>query len=193
MGLIAPKEGNILIDRKNFGPEGIRAWREQLGYVPQDTFLFNDTVKANLLWAKPDANEEEINQSLRFAAAEEFVHGLPKGVDTILGERGVLISGGERQRLALARALLRKPSLLILDEATSSLDSENEKRIQNAIERLHGQMTILIISHRLSTIRGADIIHVIEEGRLIESGTWDDLISKDNGRFLELCKAQGLE
>jgi ATP-binding cassette subfamily C protein len=193
MGLIVPNEGSILIDEKEFGPERTRAWREQIGYVPQDTFLFNDTVKANLLWAKPVANEEEINRSLRLAAAGEFVNGLPKGLDTILGDRGVLVSGGERQRIALARALLRKPSLLILDEATSSLDSENEIKIQKAIEELHGQMTILVISHRLSTIRGADVIHVIGEGRLIESGTWDELITKENGRFRDLYRAQGLE
>jgi len=193
MGLIVPNEGSILIDEKEFGPERTKAWRGQIGYVPQDTFLFNDTVKANLLWANHVANEEEINQSLRFAAAEEFVNGLPKGLDTILGDRGVLVSGGERQRIALARALLRKPSLLILDEATSSLDSENEKRIQKAIEELHGEMTILLISHRLSTIRGADIIHVIEDGRLVDFGTWDELITKENGRFQALCRAQGIE
>ena len=138
MGLIVPNQGRILIDEKELNPERMKAWREQIGYVPQDTFLFHDTLKNNLLWAKPDAKEEEINQALEFAAAEEFVSGLPRGLDTILGDRGVLVSGGERQRLALARALLRKPSLLILDEATSSLDSENEKRIQNAIEKLHG-------------------------------------------------------
>jgi len=193
MGLIGPDQGQILVDGKELRLEKVKAWREQIGYVPQDTFLFNDTAKANLLWAKPDASEEEIHQSLKFAAAEEFISGLPKGLETILGDRGVLISGGERQRLALARALLRKPSLLILDEATSFLDSENEKRIQNAIEKLHGQMTILVISHRLSTIRGADVIHVIEEGRLVESGTWDELVSKENGRFRDLCRAQGIE
>ena len=192
MGLIIPNEGSILIDGKEFAPERMKVWREQIGYVPQDTFLFNDTLRGNLSWAKPDAKEEEINQSLKFAAAEEFVSGLSKGLDTLLGDRGVLVSGGERQRIALARALLRKPTLLILDEATSSLDSENEKRIQNAIEKLHGQMTILVISHRLSTIRGADVIHVIEEGRLVESGTWDELISKENGRFQALCRAQGI-
>jgi ATP-binding cassette subfamily C protein len=126
------------------------------------------------------------------AAAEEFVAGFPKGLDTVLGDRGVLVSGGERQRLALARALLRNPSLLILDEATSSIDSENEKRIQSAIEKLHGHMTILIITHRLSTVQGADVIYVIEEGHLIESGTWDMLINKGSGRFRELCKAQGI-
>jgi ATP-binding cassette subfamily C protein len=193
MGLIFPNKGSILIDEKEFGPEGMREWRKQIGYVPQDTFLFHGTVKANLLWAKPDANEEEINQSLRFAAAEEFITNFPKGLDTVLGDRGVLVSGGERQRLALARALLRKPSLLILDEAISSLDSENEKRIQKAIEKLHGQMTILVISHRLSTIRGADVIHVVEDGRLVESGTWDTLISKENGRFRASYIAQGME
>lgn len=193
MGLIVPDKGRILVDEKELTPERMKAWREQIGYVPQDTFLFNDTLRTNLLWAKPDAKEEEVRQALRFAAAEEFVSGLPRGLETILGDRGVLISGGERQRLALARALLRKPSLLILDEATSSLDSENEKRIQNAIEKLHGQMTILLISHRLSTIRGADVIHVIEEGRLVESGTWNVLIAKENGRFRDLCKAQRME
>jgi ATP-binding cassette subfamily C protein len=193
MGLIVPDQGRILIDEKELSPERMKVWRDQIGYVPQDTFLFHDTLQSNLLWAKPDARKEEIHQALRFAAAEEFVSGLPKGLDTILGDRGVLVSGGERQRIALARALLRKPTLLILDEATSSLDSENEKRIHLAIEKLHGQMTILVISHRLSTIRGADVIHVIEEGSLVESGTWGALISKENGRFSALCKAQGIE
>ncbi len=191
MGLIRPDEGTILLDGKEFSAKNMKAWREQIGYVPQDTFLFHDTLRANLLWAKPDASEDEMKQALKLAAAMEFVSGLPKGIGTNLGDRGVLISGGERQRIALARALLRKPSLLILDEATSSLDSENEKRIQSAIENLHGQMTILLISHRLSTIRGADIIHVLEEGRLVESGTWDELIAK-NGRFKNLFDAQGI-
>ena len=193
MGLIVPNQGCILIDEKELNPERMRSWRDQIGYVPQDTFLFHDTLRANLLWAAPDATEADLNKSLRYAAAEEFVSALPKGLDTILGDRGVLVSGGERQRIALARALLRKPFLLILDEATSSLDSENEKRIQNAIEKLHGQITILVISHRLSTIRGADVIHVIEEGQLVESGTWDELIAKENGRFKALCQAQGID
>jgi ATP-binding cassette subfamily C protein len=192
MGLIAPNQGRILIDETELVPERMKAWRKQIGYVPQDTFLFHDTLRTNLLWAKPDATEEEMNRALGLAAAEEFVSGLPGRLDTILGDRGVLVSGGERQRIALARALLLKPTLLILDEATSSLDSENEKRIQNAIETLHGQMTILVISHRLSTIRGADIIHVVEGGRLVESGTWDRLVADKNGRFLVLCQAQGI-
>ena len=155
MGLIVPYQGRVLVDDKPLSPERLKSWRGQIGYVAQDTFLFNDTVRANLLWARPEASEEEIWQTLKLAAAEGFVADLPDGLETVLGDRGVRLSGGERQRLALARALLRKPSLLILDEATSALDSENEGRIREAIEDLHGSTTILIITHRLSTIRGA--------------------------------------
>ena len=193
MRLLVPDQGRVLVDGMPLGPERIRAWRDQIGYVSQDTFLFHDTIRANLLWACPNANDQEINQVLRLAAAEEFVSGFSRGLDTNLGDRGVLVSGGERQRLALARALLRRPSLLILDEATSSLDSENELRIQRAIEELRGRMTILVISHRLSTIRGADVVHVLEQGRLVESGTWNELAAEENGRFRALCKAQGID
>lgn len=192
-GLLVPDQGRVLVDGIPLGPERMRAWRDQIGYVSQDTFLFHETVRANLLWSRPGASDEEINRVLRLAAAEEFVSGLPGGLDTILGDRGVLVSGGERQRLALARALLRRPSLLILDEATSNVDSENEGRIQRAIQELHGQMTILVIAHRLSTIRDADVIHVLEQGRLVESGTWDTLAAEEHGRFRALCIAQGLD
>jgi ATP-binding cassette subfamily C protein len=192
MGLIVPDRGRVLVDGIPLSPERVTGWREKIGYVAQDTFLFHDTIRANLLWANPGATEEEIIQSLELAAAEEFVSRLPRKLDTVIGDRGVLVSGGEKQRLALARALLRKPSLLILDEATSSLDSENEKRIQHAIERLHGHMTILVITHRLSTIREADIIHVLDEGHLVESGTWNELTGRKAGRFRELCVAQGI-
>jgi len=192
MGLLTPRSGQVLVDGRLLEAEHISSWRAQIGYVAQDTFLFNDTVKANLLWARPGANNEEIKQALRAAAAEEFVSELPEGLETMLGDRGVRLSGGERQRLALARALLRRPSLLILDEATSALDSENEKRIQSAIEDLHGRMTILVITHRLSTIQGADVIHVLENGHLVESGGWKTLMSKTGGRFRALCRAQNI-
>lgn len=193
MGLLVPDQGRVLVDGMPLSPERMRAWREQIGYVSQDTFLFHETIRANLLWARPNANPEEINRALRLAAAQGFVSGLPGGQDTVLGDRGVLVSGGERQRLALARALLRRPSLLILDEATSNLDSENELRIQRAIAGLRGQMTILVISHRLSTIRDADVIYVVEQGRVAESGTWDELAAEGNGRFQALCTAQGID
>ena len=191
MGLILPDRGRVLVDETPLGSDRMRSWRNQIGYVAQDTFLFNDTVRANLLWACPDATEGEIVRALELAAGE-FVFELPEGLEMVLGDRGIRLSGGERQRLALARALLRKPSLLILDEATSALDSENERRIQDAIEKLHGRMTILVITHRLSTIRGADVIHVLERGRLVESGDWDTLIGEPDGRFASLCNAQGI-
>jgi ATP-binding cassette, subfamily C, bacterial len=193
LGLIMPNRGRVLVDEVPLGPERVRSWRDQIGYVAQDTFLFHDTVRANLLWACPEANDEEIEQALRLAAAEEFVSELPEGMETVLGDRGVRLSGGERQRLALARALLRKPSFLILDEATSALDSENEKRIQSAVDELRGHTTILIIAHRLSTIRGADVIYVLEQGHLVESGDWDTLLDKESGRFAALCRAQGVD
>jgi len=189
MGLIEPQKGAVIIDGLPLDADRLEAWRSQIGYVAQETFLFNDTVRANLLWARPDAANEDLHTALRLAAADEFVARLPDGMETVLGDRGVLLSGGERQRLALARALLREPSLLILDEATSNLDSENERRIQLAIEALHGDMTIVAITHRLSTIRNADQIYVLENGRVIEKGDWRTLVAKD-GRFRDLCTAQ---
>lgn len=152
--------------------------------------MFHDTVRANLLWACPDAAAPELEQVLELAAAGEFVSRLPDGLDTVIGDRGVLLSGGERQRLALARALLRRPQLLVLDEATNALDYENESRIQLAIERLRQHMTIVVITHRMNTVRGADAIHVLDGGTLVESGTWNGLLARAGGRFRQLYDAQ---
>lgn len=193
MGLLWPDEGRVLVDGLPLIPGRLKSWRNQIGYVTQDTFLFHDTIHANLLWASPRATETEVRRALSLAAAEEFVARLPRGLDTVVGDRGALLSGGERQRLALARALLRRPTLLILDEALSAVDSENEQRIQEAIARLHGHMTIVVISHRMSAVRGADVIHVLEHGRIVESGTWETLIAREHGRFRALCQAQGIE
>ena len=190
MGLIVPARGRVLVDGAPLTSDVMGSWREQIGYVPQDTFLFHDTIRANLLWACPGAGDEEVWDALRWAAAEGFVLALPKQLDTVVGDRGLRLSGGERQRLALARALLRKPALLILDEATSNLDSENERRIQTAIESLHRQMTILVITHRLASVRGADIIYVLEQGRLVESGGWDRLISDEHSRLSALWRGR---
>jgi ATP-binding cassette subfamily C protein len=192
LGLITPARGRILIDGAPLTPSRMRGWREHIGYVAQETFLFHDTVRANLLWACPEASDEQIWDALRLAAAEGFVSALPDGIETIVGDRGVRLSGGERQRIALARALLRKPSLLILDEATSALDSENENRIKQAIEELHGSVTILIITHRLFSIARADNIYLIEQGRVVESGSWDTLVSNASSRFRAMYEAQSI-
>ena len=191
LGLIVPEAGDVRIDDAPLTPSLAYAWRSCVGFVPQDTFLLHDTVRANVLWAQPNASEQDVREALRQAAADTFVNQLPQGLDTKIGDRGVLLSGGERQRLALARALLRKPQLLMLDDATSALDSENEQRIRQAIADVHGQMTVVIITHRLSTIRDADVIHVLEAGRLVQSGTWNELLAVPSGRFRSLCAAQG--
>jgi ATP-binding cassette, subfamily C, bacterial len=191
LGLLVPARGRVLVDETPLTVDLLAAWREQIGYVPQDSFHFHDTVRANLLWARPEASDAELLEALEIAAAG-FVTRLPQGLDTVLGDRGVRLSGGERQRIALARALVRRPSMLILDEATSSLDSENERRVQDAIERLHGRLTVLVITHRLTTVRLADSIHVLEAGRLVESGNWHGLLNGSAGRFRAMCEAQGL-
>jgi len=191
MGLIVPSYGQVLVDGVPLEGERVLSWREQIGYVAQDTFLFHDSVRANLLWACPETGEDDLWEALRLAAAEGFVRQLPQGLETVVGDRGVRLSGGERQRLALARALLRKPSLLILDEATNNLDPENEEQIQRAIEALHGRTTILLITHRLATVLSADRVYVLDGGRVVESGAPDSLLSAPGGRFRALWSAQG--
>ena len=167
LGLLIPDQGHILIDGQVLNGDTIRRWRDSIGYVPQETFLFHESIRENLLRVAPSATETELTEALQMAAADEFVAHLPNGMDTIAGDRGVRLSGGERQRIALARALLRKPALLLLDEATSALDNENEIRIQNAIEKLHGKLTILVIAHRHSTLKKADHRIEITDGRIV--------------------------
>jgi ATP-binding cassette subfamily C protein len=191
LGLLAPQSGRLIVDDVAVDPSRVAAWRAELGYVAQDGVLFHDTVRANLLLGAPAASDGDLRAALEASAAWSFVSALPQGLDTVVGDRGVLLSGGERQRLALARALLRQPRLLVLDEATSSLDSENERVIADAIDRLHGRTSILVITHRLATVRHADVIYVLDAGRVVESGTWDDLLGR-RGRFHALCLAQGI-
>ncbi|WP_321422021.1 ABC transporter ATP-binding protein [uncultured Methanobacterium sp.] len=193
MGLIQPKQGKITVDGTPLLENSLGSWRKKIGYVAQETFLFSETIRFNLLLACPDAKEDELNQSLKMASAYNFVSKLPEGLDTVIGDRGVRLSGGERQRLALARALLSKPSLLILDEATSNLDSENEMKILNAIDGIHGDVTILMIAHRLSTIKNADYIYLFDGGKILESGSWDELLKKERGWFWDMCGVQGVK
>jgi len=190
MGLIRPQEGEIRIDDVPLTDERLAALRRSVGYVPQDPFLFGGTILDNLRMARPDATEEEVHEALRFAAAESFVSRLPQGIHTPIGDRGIRLSGGERQRIVLARAILRKPGILILDEATSALDSESEAAILHSLERLRGSMTIIVIAHRLSTIRGADQVVVMEQGRIVQCGRYAALAADRSGLFDRLLRQQ---
>ncbi|GGP14007.1 ABC transporter ATP-binding protein [Oceanobacillus neutriphilus] len=190
MGLNRPEKGKILIDGAPLSYDNISAWRKSISYVPQEPFLFNTSIRENLEIVKTDAAEEEIWEALEFSSAIEFVKKLPDGLNTIIGDRGIKLSGGERQRIVLARAILRKPSILVLDEATSALDTENESKIQTALERLKGKMTIIVIAHRLSTIRNADQVVVLEEGRIIQQGGFMELSNEKKSMFSHLLNNQ---
>jgi ATP-binding cassette subfamily C protein len=192
IGLLMPDAGSVTVDGVALDQTRARAWREEVGYVSQDTYLFHDTVRSNLLWARPDASEPEVREALALAAAEQFVDALAAGLDTVIGDRGATISHGERQRLALARALLRRPRLLILDEATNSLDAHNEQRILDTIERLRGDLTIVMIAHRIAAVRRADRIYIVEDGTIVEAGNWNELCAREHGRFRALCESQGI-
>ncbi|MHA1372257.1 MAG: ATP-binding cassette domain-containing protein, partial [Promethearchaeota archaeon] len=166
-------------------------YRQKIGYVPQDSMLFNMSIRENLLWACEDASQEEIKEACRLANAEEFIDKLKRGIDTIVGDRGVRLSGGQVQRIALARAVLRQPEILILDEATSSLDTRSERLIQEALERISGDITVIVVAHRLSTIVNADYIYVLENGEIVEEGVYNKLIEK-NGVFHQMAVMQKL-
>jgi ATP-binding cassette subfamily C protein len=169
-GLLRPDKGKIWLDERELTDEMAQSWRTSIAYVLQEPFLFHDTIRANLLVAKPGADESELLQALASARAAVFVNALPEGMDTIVGDRGSRFSGGERQRLALARALLRRPSLLILDEPTSSLDEENERMVLEGIEGLRGRVTMILVTHRPERIRSADQSIGMDQGRLEKAG-----------------------
>ena len=171
-------EGAITIDGHDLRDVTQESLAEQIGMVTQETYLFHDTMRANLLYARPDASEAEMIAACRAANIHDFIAGLPDGYDTVVGERGYRLSGGEKQRLAIARVILKDPRILILDEATSHLDSQSEALIQAALEPLLQGRTSLVIAHRLSTILAADPILVLDEGRLVESGGHDELLAQ---------------
>lgn len=183
MGLLRPDTGNIRIDGQLLDDAERLRWRRSVAYVPQETILFNDSIRANLLWAMPDATDDELWRALDKAAAD-FVRKLPQDLDTVVGDQGLRLSGGERQRIALARALLGRPSLLILDEATSALDMDNEERIRQAIVNLHGDLTVVAIGHRMATLQHADQVLVMDAGMIVARGGWDEV--KEN------CRADAL-
>jgi ATP-binding cassette, subfamily B, bacterial len=182
-------DGEILLDRRDIREYDLTWLRSNIGLVTQDTYLFNGTVRENLLYASPDATEERIVKACGEANIHDFIMSLPNGYDTEVGNRGIKLSGGERQRLSIARVILKNPGFIILDEATSSLDSISENQIQNAIEPLLKGKTSIVIAHRLSTIMACDEILVISEGRLVERGSHAGLLAL-NGVYRELYETQ---
>jgi subfamily B ATP-binding cassette protein MsbA len=197
IGLVAafyrPTSGTILVDGRNLSRVRLSDYRSQLGVVLQDNFLFDGTVLDNIAFARPDATDDEVLRAAKISRCDDFVAKLPEKYDTVVGERGVKLSGGERQRVAIARAILADPRILILDEATSSLDSENEAAIQQGLSELMKGRTTFVIAHRLSTIRRADAILVLEDGRIIERGRHEDLLAR-GGRYADLYNRQyGIE
>lgn len=191
LGVVKPTTGLVRIDGTPLDELDLRSWRMRVGYVAQDSSFFHDTVRQNIRFGCPSADEEQIEEAARLAFADGFIAKLPEGYDTIIGDRGVRLSGGQRQRLALARAIVRSPDILVLDEATSALDAESEEKIQHAVDQLARQMTVVVVTHRLAAVRGADIIHFLEHGRVIESGSWDELLAR-SGRFSEMQAMQSL-
>ena len=186
---LTPDDGAILIDGQDLSKVSLDSYRRQLGVVLQDDFLFEGTIRENILFPKPDASENELLEAVKAAHVDEFSERFEKGLDTTIGERGVKLSGGQKQRIAIARAILADPRVLILDEATSNLDTESESYIQESLARLMKGRTSFVIAHRLSTIRQANQILVIENGQIAEQGTHDELIEK-KGRYYDLYTYQ---
>ncbi|MHA8088663.1 ABC transporter ATP-binding protein [Aquirufa antheringensis] len=190
MRFYEPNAGSISLGDRSIADIDITEWRKMVALVPQEVLLFGGTIRENIAYGKPGATQSEIESAAELAYAKEFIESFPEKWDTMVGERGVKLSGGQRQRIAIARAILKNPKFLLLDEATSALDSESEKWVQSALEELMKNRTSLIIAHRLSTIRSADLIIVMEEGKIVESGSHEELMKKKSGIYQNMVKLQ---
>jgi ABC-type multidrug transport system fused ATPase/permease subunit len=189
LGLLNPEEGKIEIDGLKLNEDNIRNWQQNLGYVPQDIYLCDDTILSNIAFGVPkdEIDMEAVKKATKIANIDKFIENeLPQGYDTVVGERGVRVSGGQRQRLGLARALYNDPEVLVLDEATSSLDGATQKAVMEAINNVAKVKTMIIIAHRLSTVQNCDSIYMIEDGKVIDSGKYNELV-EGNFKFRELA------
>jgi ABC-type multidrug transport system fused ATPase/permease subunit len=185
--------GSLTIDGKPVNQWNLKQLRSNIGVVPQEVLLFGGSIRENIAYAKPDATEEEIIEAAKKANAWQFISKFPEGLETKVGERGIKLSGGQRQRVAIARAILKDPAILILDEATSSLDAESESLVQQALDELMKNRTTIIIAHRLSTIRKVDRIYVLKDGEIVEEGTHDALAEQEEGFYANLVRLQFAE
>jgi len=183
------ESGSVRVDGMDVRYLQVESLRRAIGIVPQDTVLFNDTIQRNVRYGRPDATDAEVSQAIRLAQLENFIAQLPQGADTLVGERGLKLSGGEKQRVAIARTILKRPGILVFDEATSALDSKTERGILDALREVARGHTSLVIAHRLSTVVDADRILVLEQGRIIESGTHEALLAT-NGRYATMWRIQ---
>ena len=190
MAFYHPISGSIKIDGEDVPQMDLKTLRSNIGIVPQEVLMFGGTIRENILYGKHDASEEELREAAHLSNCLEFINQFPEGFDTIVGERGIKLSGGQKQRIAIARAILKNPTILVLDEATSSLDAESEKLVQEALYRLMENRTSIIIAHRLSTIRDVDCIYVIDQGIIVESGDHDTLIQNGEGLYKQLAMLQ---
>jgi subfamily B ATP-binding cassette protein MsbA len=195
--MLRPRTGRIEIDGVDADEVDLPSWRSQIGYVSQETVVFDDTIANNIsLWQgdmeEDPALRERVIDAAERAYADHFIRDLPNSYQTVVGDRGVRLSGGQRQRLFVARELFKRPNLLILDEATSALDTESERYIQQSINALKGEMTVVIIAHRLSTIKNVDYVYVLDEGRVIEEGSYHELRGHEGSQFREMVEMQTL-
>ncbi|MCS6818502.1 MAG: ATP-binding cassette domain-containing protein, partial [Chitinophagales bacterium] len=185
-----PDFGTIMIDGKRIQDYDLTELRRCMALVPQEIMLFGGTIYDNIAYGRPESSESEVKEAARKANALEFIESFPDGFNTVVGERGMKLSGGQKQRIAIARAIIRNPSILILDEATSALDAENEKLVKDALEKLMEGRTTFIIAHRLSTIRQADRIFVLRKGRVVEQGSHLELMKKPDSIYVRLVQLQ---